>query len=88
MCLCLQVRDCWLVQSLARKESVPSPLPGGAKPPGFWGRCSQVGWAARGHLTWEAHSYPQLTPLKSFPQHLPSGLEQRQARSQASHPTP
>lgn len=67
---------------------MPSPLPGEAKPPGLWGRCSQLGWAARGHLTWGAHSHLQLTPLKSFPQHLLSGLEQCQVQSQACHPTP
>lgn len=37
---------------------MPSPLPGGVEPPGFRGRCSQVGGAHRGVRAVSAHPPP------------------------------
>lgn len=57
--------------------------------PAWWGGASQllgkvqgVGGAARGQRAMSTPA-PQLPPLKSLPQHLPSGLGECQAQSQA-----
>lgn len=63
---------CWARRNLSREE-----------PPGFWGRGGRVGGAARGQGLSVPHPQPQLSPLKSLPQDLPSGLGGCQARSQA-----